>query len=95
MTETEISYLIRKCIYEVYNHLGTGLLESVYEKAMCLELESQGLEYRSQVPISVEYKEIHLDMGFRADILVEDRIIIEIKSVESLLPIHHKQLLNI
>ena len=72
MTENEITYLIRKSIYEVYNYLGPGLLENIYEKAMLIELQNQGLEARNQVPISVDYKEIDLEMGFRADILVEE-----------------------
>lgn len=94
MTENEITFLIRKAIFEVYNTLGPGLLESVYEKALALELENQGLRVEVQVPISVIYKETDLGLGFRADILVEDKIIIEIKSVVELAPIHHKQLLN-
>ena len=94
MTENEITFLIRKAIFEVYNTLGPGLLESVYEKALSLELENQGLRVEVQVPISVIYKETDLGLGFRADILVEDKIIIEIKSVVELAPIHHKQLLN-
>ena len=61
---------------------------------MLIELQNQGLEARNQVPISVDYKEIDLEMGFRADILVEEKIIVEIKSVETLNPIHHKQLLT-
>lgn len=68
MTENEITYLIRKSIYEVYNYLGPGLLENIYEKAMLIELQNQGLEARNQVPISVDYKEIDLEMGFRAEV---------------------------
>ena len=94
MTENDLTYKIRKGIYEVYNNLGSGLLESVYEKALLIELEEQGLVVQSQVPISVSYKENDLGLGFRADILVEDKIIIEVKSVSELNPIHHKQLLN-
>ncbi|WP_027376649.1 GxxExxY protein [Kaistella palustris] len=94
MTENEITFLIRKAIFEVYNTLGPGLLESVYEKALALQLENQGLRVEVQVPISVIYKEIDLGLGFRADILVGEKIIIEIKSVVELAPIHHKQLLN-
>ena len=94
MTENEITFLIRKAIFEVYNTLGPGLLESVYEKALELELESQGLRVEIQVPISVIYKGTDLGLGFRADILVEDIIIVEIKSVVELAPTHHKQLLN-
>ena len=94
MTENEITFLIRKAIFEVYNTLGPGLLESVYEKALALELANQGLQVEVQVPISVIYKGTDLGLGFRADILVEEKIIIEIKSVVELAPIHHKQLLN-
>lgn len=94
MTENEITFLIRKAIFEVYNTLGPGLLESVYEKALAIELANQGLRVEVQVPISVIYKGTDLGLGFRADILVEDNIIIEIKSVVELAPIHHKQLLN-
>ena len=94
MTENEITFLIRKAIFEVYNTLGPGLLESVYEKALALELANQGLQVEVQVPISVIYKGTDLGLGFRADILVEEKIIIEIKSVVELAPVHHKQLLN-
>lgn len=94
MTENEITFLIRKAIFEVYNTLGPGLLESVYEKALALELANQGLQVQVQVPISVIYKGTDLGLGFRADILVHDKIIVEIKSVVELAPIHHKQLLN-
>ncbi len=94
MTENEITFLIRKAIFEVYNTLGPGLLESVYEKALALELANQGLQVEVQVPISVIYKGTDLGLGFRADILVQEKIIIEIKSVVELAPVHHKKLLN-
>ncbi len=94
MTENEITFLIRKAIFEVYNTLGAGLLESVYEKALALELENLGLAIKLQFPISINYKGTDLGLGFRADILVEDKIIVEIKSVVELAPVHHKQLLN-
>ena len=94
MTENELTYAIRKGIFAVYNTLGSGLLESVYEKALIIELEEQGLTVQYQYPISVFYKSIDLGLGFRADILVEEKIIIEVKSVVELAPIHHKQLLN-
>ena len=94
MTENELTYAIRKGIFAVYNTLGPGLLESVYEKALIIELEQQGLTVQYQYPISVFYKSIDLGLGFRADILVEEQIIIEVKSVVELAPIHHKQLLN-
>ena len=94
MTENEITFLIRKAIFEVYNTLGPGLLESVYEKALEIELESEGLAIKVQFPISVNYKGNDLGLGYRADILVEEKIIIEIKSVVELAAVHHKQLLN-
>ena len=87
-------YAIRKGIFAVYNMLGSGLLQSVYEKALIIELEQQGLTVQYQYPISVFYKSIDFGLGFRADILVEEEIIIEVKSVVELAPIHHKQLLN-
>ncbi|SFI26109.1 GxxExxY protein [Halpernia frigidisoli] len=94
MTENEITYSIRKSIFEVYNTLCSGLLESVYEKAMVIELENRGLVVNVQLPISVNYKGVDLGLGFRTVIIVEEKIIIEIKSVVDLAPIHHKQLLN-
>ena len=94
MTENELTYAIRKGIFAVYNTLGSGLLESVYEKALIIELEQQGLTVQYQYPISVFYKSIDLGLGFRADILVEEQIIIEVESVVELAPIHHEQLLN-
>lgn len=94
MNENEITYLIRKAIFNVYNSLGPGLLESVYEKILAYELEDYGLEVKTQLPISVIYNGINFDIGFRADILVEDRIIIEIKSVKKIEDVHHKQLLT-
>ncbi|MFC6268339.1 GxxExxY protein [Frigoriflavimonas asaccharolytica] len=94
MTEHEISFLIRKAIFEVYNTLGAGLFESVYEKAMVLELENLGLKVKNQVQIPAIYKGTDLGLGFILDILVEDKIIIEVKSVVELAPIHHKQILN-
>lgn len=94
MLENDISYKIRGAIYEVYNELGPGLLESVYENAMFYELSEMGLKVQKEVPIAVNYKEIKMDFGFRLDLLVEDKVIIEIKSVEKLINMHHKQLLN-
>ena len=94
MDYNEITYLIRKSIFNVYNELGPGLLESVYEKVLAYELEDYGLKVKTQFPIKVKYKDIFLDIGFRADILVEEKIIVEIKSIEELAKVHHKQLLT-
>ena len=93
MTPHELSYHIRGAAMEVYNTLGPGLLESIYHKAMVCELESRGLKVQSEVPIDVYYKGVMIEEGtLRLDILVEDQVILELKSVEMLLPIHFKQL---
>lgn len=94
MTENEISYHIRSAIYEVYFTLGPGLLESSYEFALKHELESRGLNVKSQVKLPLTYKEATWEDAYRLDLLVEDQIIIEIKSVDSLNSVHHKQLLT-
>jgi len=94
MTENQISFKIRGCIFKVYNELGPGLFESVYEAALSHELCKAGLKVKSQIPIPVIYDEIRLDMGFRADLIVEDKVIIEIKSIERLAEVHHKQLIT-
>ncbi|WP_264532201.1 GxxExxY protein [Flavobacterium sp. N502540] len=92
MNENEISYLIRGAIFKVYNKLGPGLFESVYESALFYELEKLDLKVQKQIEIKITYDEMILDPAFRIDLLVEDKVIIELKSVEDLAPIHHKQL---
>ena len=94
MEENEISFYIRKAIFKTYNTFGPGLLESVYEKVLKIELEKNGLKVQSQIPMNVIYASQGLDIGFRVDSLVEDKVIIEIKSVEEISPVHHKQLLT-
>jgi GxxExxY protein len=94
MTENDISYIIRGAIFNVYNELGPGLFENVYEVTLCYELKKAGLKAESQVRLPVIYDEIKMDIGFRIDILVEDKVIIEIKSVEHLAEVHHKQLIT-
>lgn len=94
MQLNEITYKIRGAIFTVFNELGPGLLESVYEASLAYELRQLGLKVRTQVPLPVEYKDVRLELGFRLDILVEDMIIIEIKSVEYLAEVHKKQLLT-
>ncbi len=81
-------------IYEVYQHLGPGLLESVYEEALMIELASRGIHAQRQIPIRATYKGKDLGMDFIMDILVEDSIVLELKSVEELHPVHYKQLLT-
>ena len=94
MEENDISFIIRGCIYKVYNTLGPGLLESVYETALAFELNEKSCHVDLQVPIPVIYNEIKLDLGFRADIIVDKKVIIEITSVENLIEVHHKQVLT-
>jgi GxxExxY protein len=94
MNENEISYLIRKCIFNVYNSLGPGLLESVYQKILIYELEENGLDVKSEVAIPVFYDNKTFDLNFRIDILVENKVVLELKSVKNLEEIHYKQLLT-
>ncbi len=91
MTEDELIYEAIGACFEVYNELGPGLLESVYEKALRYELELRGLNVKSQVPVDIIYKGVSVGSDLRLDIIVEDTLIIELKSVESLLPVHFKQ----
>ncbi len=92
MDENEISYLVRKCIFNVYNKLGPGLLESVYHRILIYELEENGLEVKSEVILPILYDEKVFDINFRIDILVENKVILELKSVKELEPVHYKQL---
>ena len=94
MKENDISYDVRGAAFQVHNELGPGLLESVYEKALKYELEEMGYSVERQVNIPMTYKEIEFEVGFRLDLLVNDLVIIEIKSVENLMDVHHKQLLT-
>jgi GxxExxY protein len=94
MTENELSYVIRGAVFKVYNTLGPGLLESVYEYALAFELKELGYNISCQRPFPVVYRGNVLENGFRLDIIVENMVIIEIKSVEQLTDVHHKQLLT-
>lgn len=94
MDENEISYKIRGAIYKVYNELGPGLLESIYEAALCYQLEKDGLTVEKQKKIDVIYDNQKLPVDYRIDILVEKKVIIELKSVEKMLPLFSKQLLT-
>lgn len=90
----DITYKIRGAIFTVHKELGPGLLESVYEAALAHELNEMGLDVKTQVGLPVEYKSIMLELGFRIDILVNNQVVIEIKSVENLHDVHKKQLLT-
>ena len=92
MTEKDLTYQIRRAVWDVYNILGPGLLESIYEEALCYELQQKGLRFERQKQIPIIYKGITLNSDFRLDLLVEDQIIIELKSVEEIKPVFYKQL---
>ena len=92
MTDNELTYQIRGAIFEVYNTLGPGLLESIYEEALCYELAQKGLKVERQKPVPIIYKDKELKADLRLDILVEDQIIVELKSVEEMRPVFFKQL---
>lgn len=94
MDENDISYQIRGAIFTVYNALGPGLLESVYETVLAYVLAEDGLDVKQQVKLPVVFEGITLDAGYRIDLLINDLVIIEIKSVEILAPVHHKQVLT-
>lgn len=94
MDLNDLTYKIRGIFYKVHTTLGPGLLESVYEAALMYEFKIANLKAVSQVGLPVIYNDVKLEIGFRIDILVEDEIIIEIKSIENLLDVHKKQLLT-
>jgi GxxExxY protein len=94
MTENEISYEIRGAIYDVYKELEPGLLESVYEEALVCELTNRGLKVERQRKVPVVYKGVLLSTELRLDVIVEDLVIVELKSVVELVPVHFKQILT-
>ena len=94
MTTNDITYEVRGAIYDVYKELGPGLLESVYEEALCFELEQRGLKVERQVQVPITYKGNVLKSELRLDLLVEDKVIVELKSVEEMKKVFSKQLLT-
>jgi GxxExxY protein len=92
--ETGLSPRVIGLAMDVHRHLGPGLLESAYEECLCFELNQAGIAYRRQVPLSIIYKDIRLDCGYRMDVVVDNDIIVEIKAVERILPIHEAQMLT-
>lgn len=94
MTENEITYEIRGAVYDVYKELGPGLLESVYEEALCFELEQRGLIVERQVQVPIKYKGNVLKTELRLDLIVENQVIVELKSVEEMKKVFFKQLLT-
>jgi GxxExxY protein len=97
-TETQRLNLITDkiigCAIEVHKSLGPGLLESAYEECLCFELSQAGLHFERQVDLPIVYKRVKLDCGYRMDLIVEDSVIVEIKTVDSILPVHEAQLLS-
>ncbi len=94
MTVNELTYEIRGAIFDVYNELGPGLLESVYEEALVFELKERGLEVERQVEVPILYKGNELKTPLRLDLFIENTIIVELKSVEDMKPVFAKQLLT-
>jgi len=94
MNENGLAREIVDAAYHVHKKLGPGLLESVYETVLAFELEKRGLKVERQVPVSIVYEGIKFDEGFRADLIVENKVIVELKSVETVVPVHKKQLLT-
>ena len=94
MTENEISQQIVDAAFKIHSTLGPGLLESSYQAILIYELQKRGLLVEAEKQVPVTYESIKLDIGFRADLIVEDKVIVELKSVEQIAPVHKKQLLT-
>ncbi len=94
MTENELSSVVFDCALKVHRALGPGLLESAYEECLFYELKKTGLEVQKQKPLPLIYEEVKLEVGYRLDILIENKLILEIKSVDALNDIHFAQLLT-
>ncbi len=88
--ENKIAKLVVDAVYHVHTKLGPGLLESVYEVVLAHEIEKRGLAIERQVSVPIQYENLVFDEGFRADMVVEDSVILELKSVESVAPVHKK-----
>jgi GxxExxY protein len=90
----DLSNKVLGCAIEVHRELGPGLLESTYEQCLAYELSRAKIPFKVQVQLPVEYKEIRLDCGYRIDLLADDRLVVELKSVDHLMPIHEAQILT-
>jgi GxxExxY protein len=93
-TENEISFILRDAIYKTYVALGPGLLESAYLAVLKHELIQQGLRVRSEVSVPLIYDGVFLEIGYRIDLLIEEKVIVEIKSVDAFAPVHFKQVIT-
>ena len=94
MTENDISYVVRGCIFKAFNKLGSGLLESAYQSALSFEIQKAGLKVVSQIPLPMIYEGVIVNIGYRLDLLIHEKVIIEIKSVEAIQEVHHQQLIT-
>ena len=94
MTENQLTQIIIGCAIDVHRQLGPGLLESAYQECLRYELEQYGLDIKREVPMPIVYKEVNLNHGYRIDLLVENKIVIELKAVESLTDVHLAQTLT-
>jgi GxxExxY protein len=94
MTENEISRIVVDACYRIHSKLGPGLFESVYERILVIELEKEGLQVERQKVIPVKWDDVVIEQGFKADIIVENKVIIELKSIDKLADVHYKQLLT-
>ena len=94
MNENQIAGIVVDASYKIHKTLGPGLFESVYEAALEFEMRKRGLRVARQVGLPVHYEEVKLEAGFRVDLIIDEKVIVEIKSVEALAPVHRKQLLT-
>ena len=94
MNVNEITRQVVDAAIKVHSHLGPGLLESVYLHCLEYELSKRGFKVKKELPVPISYFEVELELGFRMDLLVDDRVVIELKSVEQVAPVHKKQLLT-
>jgi GxxExxY protein len=91
MTENEISKIVVDTCFKLHNQYGPGLFEVVYEEIFCYEWNKTGIPFKKQHPIPLVHEEIKMDAGFRGDIIIDDKVIVELKSIEALAPVHYKQ----
>jgi GxxExxY protein len=94
MSENELAKIVVDVAYKIHSRLGPGLLESAYHAILLYELRKRGLQVETEEPIPVVWEEVHLEVGYKADLIVEKKLILELKSVEQVAPVHKKQLLT-
>lgn len=94
MTENDLSYKIIGIAIDLHRDIGPGLLESAYENALRHDLQSAGFEVKNQVPMPFNYKDVRLEVGYRIDLIVNDKVLIEVKSIDALAPVHYAQTLT-